>query len=90
MSDWSGAVSHLEAALQQVDEREHRHLMVAASGVNFVDLARHAAAGPGGPPASRAPRRAVLPRPEGRADECIETPRCSCLEQIGSSHATRQ
>jgi len=39
MSDRFGAVSHLEAALQQVDEREHRHLMVAASGVNFIDLA---------------------------------------------------
>lgn len=36
-----GAVSHLEATLQRIDEREsgHRPLVVIASGINFIDLA---------------------------------------------------
>jgi SulP family sulfate permease len=36
-----GAVSHLQEAFQQIDEREpmHRHLLLVASGINFVDLA---------------------------------------------------
>jgi SulP family sulfate permease len=36
-----GAVNHLEEALQQIDERRpgHRHLLLVASGINFVDLA---------------------------------------------------
>jgi SulP family sulfate permease len=36
-----GAVNHLQEALQQIDEREpmHRHLLLVASGINFVDLA---------------------------------------------------
>ena len=36
-----GAVSHLQEALQQIDESEpmHRHLLLVASGINFVDLA---------------------------------------------------
>ena len=36
-----GAVNHLQEALQQVDAREpmHRHLLLVASGINFVDLA---------------------------------------------------
>ena len=36
-----GAVNHLQEALQQVDACEpmHRHLLLVASGINFVDLA---------------------------------------------------
>lgn len=36
-----GAVSHLQEVLQQIDEREpmHRHVLLVASGINFVDLA---------------------------------------------------
>ena len=36
-----GAVNHLQEAFAQVDEREpkHRHLLLVASGINFVDLA---------------------------------------------------
>ena len=36
-----GAVNHLQEALAQIDEREpmHRHLLLVASGINFVDLA---------------------------------------------------
>jgi SulP family sulfate permease len=36
-----GAVSHLQEALQHIDERNamHRHLLIVASGINFVDLA---------------------------------------------------
>ena len=40
-SIYFGAVSHLQEALQQIDERvpAHRHLLLVASGINFVDLA---------------------------------------------------
>ena len=36
-----GAVSHLQEALQHIDERNpmHKHLLIVASGINFVDLA---------------------------------------------------
>jgi SulP family sulfate permease len=36
-----GAVNHLQDALQQIDAREpmHRHLLLVASGINFLDLA---------------------------------------------------
>jgi SulP family sulfate permease len=36
-----GAVNHLQEALQQIDAREpmHRHLLLVASGINFLDLA---------------------------------------------------
>ena len=36
-----GAVSHLQESLQQVDERDpaHKHVLLVASGINFVDLA---------------------------------------------------
>jgi sulfate permease, SulP family len=36
-----GAVNHLQEAFAQIDEREpgHRHLLLVASGINFVDLA---------------------------------------------------
>ena len=36
-----GAVSHLQEALQRIDEVDpaHRHLLIVASGINFVDLA---------------------------------------------------
>lgn len=36
-----GAVSHLQEALQRIDERDpaHRHLLLVATGINFVDLA---------------------------------------------------
>ena len=36
-----GAVNHLQEALQQIDEREplHTHVLLVASGINFVDLA---------------------------------------------------
>jgi SulP family sulfate permease len=41
MGRFFGAVNHLQEALQQIDEREplHRHLLLVASGINFVDLA---------------------------------------------------
>ncbi len=40
-SIYFGAVNHLQEALQLIDEREplHRHLLLVASGINFVDLA---------------------------------------------------
>jgi len=40
-SIYFGAVNHLQEALQQIDEREplHRHVLLVASGINFVDLA---------------------------------------------------
>lgn len=36
-----GAVNHLQEALQMIDERNpaHRHVLLVASGINFVDLA---------------------------------------------------
>ena len=36
-----GAVAHLQEQLQQIDERNpaHKHLLLVASGINFVDLA---------------------------------------------------
>ena len=36
-----GAVNHVQQALQQVDEinPEHKHLVILASGINFVDIA---------------------------------------------------
>lgn len=36
-----GAVNHLQEALQHIDERSpmHKHLLIVASGINFVDLA---------------------------------------------------
>jgi len=36
-----GAVNHLQEALQQIDERnpQQRHVLLVASGINFVDLA---------------------------------------------------
>jgi SulP family sulfate permease len=36
-----GAVNHLQEALQHIDERnpQHRHLLIVASGINFIDLA---------------------------------------------------
>jgi SulP family sulfate permease len=36
-----GAVSHLEEMLQAIDEHnpEHRHVLLVASGINFIDLA---------------------------------------------------
>lgn len=36
-----GAVNHLQEALQQIDERDprHRHLLLVASSINFIDLA---------------------------------------------------
>ena len=36
-----GAVNHLAEALQMIDERNprHRHVLLVASGINFVDLA---------------------------------------------------
>jgi SulP family sulfate permease len=36
-----GAVSHLQQQIQELEEREpeHKHLVVMASGINFVDLA---------------------------------------------------
>ncbi|MGE5339229.1 MAG: SulP family inorganic anion transporter [Gemmatimonadota bacterium] len=36
-----GAINHLQEALHQIDERNpnHRHLLLVASGINFVDLA---------------------------------------------------
>ena len=36
-----GAVNHLQEALQMIDERQpaHRHVLLVASGINFVDLA---------------------------------------------------
>ena len=36
-----GAVSHLQEALQQIDEAQpmHKHLLLVASGINFIDLA---------------------------------------------------
>lgn len=40
-SIYFGAVSHLQEALQQIDEHNplHRHLLLVATGINFVDLA---------------------------------------------------
>ncbi len=40
-SIYFGAVNHLQEALQQIDARDpaHRHLLLVASGINFVDLA---------------------------------------------------
>ena len=36
-----GAVNHLQEGLQQIDERDpsHRHVLLIASGINFIDLA---------------------------------------------------
>jgi SulP family sulfate permease len=36
-----GAVAHLQEQLQQIDDRNpaHKHLLLVASGINFVDLA---------------------------------------------------
>ncbi len=36
-----GAVNHLQTSLQQIDERDpaHKHVLLVASGINFVDLA---------------------------------------------------
>ncbi|MFO1191201.1 MAG: SulP family inorganic anion transporter [Rhodoferax sp.] len=40
-SIYFGAVTHLQEALQAIDERNpaHRHVLLVASGINFVDLA---------------------------------------------------
>ena len=40
-SIYFGAVNHLQEALQQIDERNpaQRHVLLVASGINFVDLA---------------------------------------------------
>ncbi len=40
-SIYFGVVQHLQDALRQIDERQpgHRHLLLVASGINFIDLA---------------------------------------------------
>ena len=40
-SIYFGAAQHLQDALQAIDERQpgHRHLLLVASGINFIDLA---------------------------------------------------
>ena len=81
-----GAVSHLEAALQQVDEREpgQRHLLVVASDINFVDLAGARLL------AQEARRRRALGGGLyflGLKEEPLQVlRRCGAVEEIGADH----
>lgn len=81
-----GAVSHLEAALQQIDERRpgHRHLLVVASGINFIDLAGARLL------AQEARRRRALGGGlyfYGMKDEPLQVlRRCGVFDEIGADH----
>jgi len=81
-----GAVSHLEAALQQIDERrpEHRHLLIVASGINFIDLAGARLL------AQEARRRRALGGGlyfYGMKDEPLQVlRRCGVFDEIGADH----
>lgn len=81
-----GAVSHLEAALQQIDERRpgHKHLLIVASGINFIDLAGARLL------AQEARRRRALGGGlyfYGMKDEPLQVlRRCGVFDEIGADH----
>ena len=81
-----GAVNHLQEALQQIDAREplHRHLLLVASDIHFVDLAG----------AQLLAQEAVRRRNLGgglylfqlRAEPQAMMQRCGVLEEIGAQN----
>ena len=81
-----GAVNHLQEALQQIDAREplHRHLLLVASDIHFVDLAG----------AQLLAQEAVRRRNMGgglyfsqlRAEPQAMMQRCGALEEIGAQN----